>query len=569
MAADSTTSSSQNALQSQHFELSSPSTINEVSPTDLVSTTQPQRQCSYLKDTREQHLVAEPQPLQRSSPKNDDDEVYEEARLVFNKTIGGHYRHGKTGYREVGVLCLTWKDDDMQCKASEVDQLRDLFDQEFNFKTDYFEIPSNRWQTALQKKLSDFCWEYDSPDCLGIIYYGGHGYEGTDTKKFKLSAKVRPDGDGDPNVFFNDILNCLQLPASDQLVIIDCCYAARAFARDFVGGKRKFDLLTSAAADAKSPAPILPGSFTKALNDCLRSLLQKCPNGFSTSHLFREIYHTVGDIKPVLFDLSRHNYGKIWLRPQRPVTATNSERDGTYLHLTVRLNEGPDPAIINELATSLQFLPHVNQVRYDHLYAPKGQLDDFFQSVLFMRRLRPLIRRLKDDRLAKKNEALKHGDHRDPPASSWVKMLLKQVHNPIFGVNGPEAYQDHRKKRSTWPPAAVDEPSKLRAISKRLLSIKYNHDTRLSGAFVFDNFSRRVKTTDGSMTSVKASSNGLRLMTLPLSVSQMLATNEQQSQLFTNAMSERFRHFDLIRLVMWCSMLFTLVFFCTELKSCM
>ena len=44
----------------------------------------------------------------------------EEARVIFNKTIEGHYRQGKTGYRQVGALFLTWADDDMQCKAKEV-----------------------------------------------------------------------------------------------------------------------------------------------------------------------------------------------------------------------------------------------------------------------------------------------------------------------------------------------------------------------------------------------------------------------------------------------------------------
>ena len=47
----------------------------------------------------------------------------DEARLTFNKTIDGHYRHGKTGYRQVGALFLTWKDDDMQCKETEVGTL--------------------------------------------------------------------------------------------------------------------------------------------------------------------------------------------------------------------------------------------------------------------------------------------------------------------------------------------------------------------------------------------------------------------------------------------------------------
>ena len=66
-----------------------------------------------------QHSGAQPQPLQSPIGMSLDDEQYEEERLVFNKTI--RYRHGKTGYRRVGALCLTWKDDDLQCKSTEVE----------------------------------------------------------------------------------------------------------------------------------------------------------------------------------------------------------------------------------------------------------------------------------------------------------------------------------------------------------------------------------------------------------------------------------------------------------------
>ena len=53
---------------------------------------------------------------------------------------------------------------------------------------DYFEIPSEKWQTAHQLKVADFVHQYDSPDCMVIIYYGGHGYIGKETRELKLSA---------------------------------------------------------------------------------------------------------------------------------------------------------------------------------------------------------------------------------------------------------------------------------------------------------------------------------------------------------------------------------------------
>lgn len=123
-----------------------------------------------------------------TAPARPDEEPYEELEITFNKTLEGHYRHGKTGYKRVGVLFLTWEEDDLQCKETEVDALRDFFTDEFKYETDYFQIPKARWQTALQKRIADLFYEYDSPDCLTIIYYGGHGYVGEETRSLKLSA---------------------------------------------------------------------------------------------------------------------------------------------------------------------------------------------------------------------------------------------------------------------------------------------------------------------------------------------------------------------------------------------
>ena len=55
-----------------------------------------------------------------------------------------------------------------------MDKLRAIFSESFNFKTEYFEIPSERGETALHKKLVDFYYEYDSPEDLAITYYGEH-----------------------------------------------------------------------------------------------------------------------------------------------------------------------------------------------------------------------------------------------------------------------------------------------------------------------------------------------------------------------------------------------------------
>lgn len=156
-------------------------------------------------ESHEAPSVSPPPPLYNQRPKSASEKQRDEARLTFDKTIEGHYRHGKTGYKHVGALFLTWKDDDLQCRATEVgalsiyegitgshssqvDKLRELFEREFHFRTESYEIPSERWETALHKKLADFCYEYDNPEDLAIIYYAGHAYTGRETKEFKFAA---------------------------------------------------------------------------------------------------------------------------------------------------------------------------------------------------------------------------------------------------------------------------------------------------------------------------------------------------------------------------------------------
>lgn len=434
------------------------------------------------------------------------------AKLVFNKTIEGRYRHGKTGYRQVGALFLTWKDDDMQCKETEVDKLRQLFASDFNFKTVYFEIPSQRWETALHKAVADFCYDYDSPEDLAIVYYGGHAYEGRETKNFKWAARYdNSDGNGDPTAFFPDVLTCLRLPACDQLLILDCCFAAKAFSREHIG-KRKFELLTSAAHDRRSPAPNQKVSFTRTLTTALRSLLRDNPKGFDTGHLYREVYHTVppheATTKPLLFDQSRHNYGKIWLMPQvlsnGPVKAEKEEP--RFLKLTFRLNETPDLAVMNELALSLQYLPYVDQIKFEDLYAPKEQITNFMKSVVQAQRLKPLMRRLIARRKSLKVAELQTGNNGVEASKSLLKLHLEHNHLPVYdwshterapGHNQrvSEGSRDRRKKTGTWPPA--QRTSHVNGSSfGDTLSAEYNIDLPGPGTLVTKFLPRRVHTMD-------------------------------------------------------------------------
>ncbi|KAL8964667.1 MAG: hypothetical protein Q9183_004293, partial [Haloplaca sp. 2 TL-2023] len=419
-----------------------------------------------------------PFPPQRDTS----EDPYEELEITFNKTLEGHYRHGTTGYKRVGVLFLTWEEDDLQCKETEVDQLRDFFANQFNYETSSFEIPKERWQTALQKRIADLYYEYDSPDCLVILYYGGHGYIGEETRSLKLSAKVEADASGDPTLFMNDILGCCRLPACDQLLVLDCCFAANAFGTEHVG-KRKFEMIVSSGLRNKVPAPHQPGSFTGSLLKVLSKLLHENQEGFVTSQLYREIYHEVKhEVKPWLFDQAKRDYGRIWLRPQKPIAPTDGipTKGGAQLNLTLKLNKEPDSIAMNQLATHLQYLPHVDQVIFQKLWAPRRQIEDFMLFVQRAAKLRPLIRRVHAKRRLKELMALPQNERILQRPFSFLNLWLDQKHlstwdwsSALDGDNpSPSSPVIRRRKKSfTWPPVEDKASRKTKAsLSNRLFS---------------------------------------------------------------------------------------------------
>ena len=431
---------------------------------------------NQLRQIFQSKSATEPRPhveRNRSSAREEKHKHYEEARVTFTKTIAGHYRDGKTGYRRVGALFITWDEDDMQCKETEVDRLRTIFERDFGFETDLYQIPSKKSQSGLMSKVAQFINEYDDPDCLAIIYYAGHGNDGEETKKFKFYARAQATSEGDPSTFFDDIRAVAQTPDCDQLMILDCCFASKAFTREHLG-KRKFELLASAAHNQRCDAPRLENSFTRKLNDALPRLLRENPIGFSTAHLFREVYHDVLHVKPSLFDQSPRSLGRIWLRPQISTLPKNNDQGSTYLDITLRLTDTPEGVVMNELASHLQYLPYVREIRVKDLYAPKDKISDFMLFVLQAQKLKPLLRKLLAKRRRKNFLELhrrakeEHGTAHHKISSHLVDLHLINAERPLYDWSSARRYpkrgweddsleidQTKRRKSTTWPPESA------------------------------------------------------------------------------------------------------------------
>ena len=140
---------------------------------------------------------------------------------------------------------------------------------------------------------------------------------------------------------------------------------------------------------------------------------------------------------------------------------TSEEEEGRFLKLTFRLNKDPDLAVMNELALNLQYLPHVDQIKFEDLYAPREQLTSFMTAVMRAQKIKPLIRKLQARR---KRQELKTGGNGANAPESFLKLHLEQNHHSVCDwsrterVHGhkPKSHDDSRdgrKKTSTWPPA--------------------------------------------------------------------------------------------------------------------
>lgn len=86
------------------------------------------------------------------------------------------------------VLLLRWTDDDLNVQV-ELDRLRDIFEFQFGFATEQWNIPSKNPTRTLQAKLYDFQETHQLGSELLIVYYGGHG-EASRTGKSVWAAYV-------------------------------------------------------------------------------------------------------------------------------------------------------------------------------------------------------------------------------------------------------------------------------------------------------------------------------------------------------------------------------------------
>jgi hypothetical protein len=427
------------------------------------------------------------------------------AQIEFNKSIAGCYRDGNAEYDAVGVLLLTWADDDMNCKEEEVNVLERVFKDDFNYHTEQYEIPSTESSEALFSRLDAFVRCYDSPSKLGIIYYGGHAEKvessdgtGSDLELFarrtphgipaaslsrtntSLSDLSLPDSPTDvksltafdnpvpkgprppqPHISFMKICEHLKSSETDILLIVDSCFAAGAFTDQPFGG-RKCELFCSIAEKDLARAPGQHGSFTKILTKSLSEMIRESPQGFSTPDLYRRVYRQQHQAhKPFLFNQSRLDYGKIWLRPcpQKDKSGTDLESDDDAIDskytIDVRfhLTKSLDMMELNRVVKALQWIPFVQRVKMQSMHSPNDDLSDFIRTVYMANRLRPVLARIRRRRDVRQAHQLQRTDT-SPPSSPIANTTSEQFlgKNPrnveLFDWSKAKAVTPHEERLS-------------------------------------------------------------------------------------------------------------------------
>ncbi|KAH0537356.1 hypothetical protein FGG08_005835 [Glutinoglossum americanum] len=353
-----------------------------------------------------------------------------QAKFIFNKTLSSYGQQGAGEYKNVNALFLTWKEDDLKCLEKEVIKLQCLFREKFNYTTRNYQIPSQKSGTSLQLELARFVNDNDSPENLIIVYYGGHGVVDEGPWGLELAAKSRGDGNGDPRVYFNDMLATLRLIDCDVLIILDCCHAGKAF-YPVMPGKRKFELLTASSEDDWTPGPEKPGSFTTVMVNEIEELLKNQSSGFTISTLYHKLYHSQKlETTPFLFDMSQRDYGKLWLRPSpksdpRPKDGPHRQPQEalTTLSLTLHISDQINDLVIHEIARGLQYLKNVQKITFDELDAPDSVVLELVRSV----RMATIIRNWRKAFLKRKRQAEAAKTSTVPEEKEATQMKIKVV----------------------------------------------------------------------------------------------------------------------------------------------
>ncbi|EPE31318.1 Protein kinase-like (PK-like) [Glarea lozoyensis ATCC 20868] len=178
-----------------------------------------------------------------------------------NAALSRFFKTNRAEYDTGTVLVVYWEECEEEFKE-EGQQVGAFFSNKFNYNVEYFEIPREDPELALDSRLNELLLKNKKNDCLLIIHYGGHG-DDDDAQKRQLAWALNIEGDS-PALSWSALQPKLRLHHSEVLVLLDCCFASQAARGSKSPIPENVELLVACGLNTKT---VLPGktSFTTHL----------------------------------------------------------------------------------------------------------------------------------------------------------------------------------------------------------------------------------------------------------------------------------------------------------------
>ncbi|KAH7370074.1 hypothetical protein BKA65DRAFT_487637 [Rhexocercosporidium sp. MPI-PUGE-AT-0058] len=195
----------------------------------------------------------------------------------------GWSRRHNIRYCKVQVLLLKWQDDDLGVET-ELKDLGHVFADLFHYGVDVFDIPSEKPDKALKRRVFDFL-ENDADETLLILYYAGHARSSIQANEAPIwIANRRIDS---PSLPSGGIQSMFEEADADVLLLYDCCNSA-ATAESSSTQPHKGVTEVIAACGYETIAPeVGEHSFSNALSEVLAASSKGRP--FSVAELHTKI----------------------------------------------------------------------------------------------------------------------------------------------------------------------------------------------------------------------------------------------------------------------------------------
>jgi len=111
----------------------------------------------------------------------DIDEVAAHMRAAVK--AGWAKRH-QMRYSKAYVLLLSWEEDDLGVHT-EINELRDVFEDMYHFEVQEYNIPSTKPIRSVMNRVKEFL-DLESKETLLIVYYAGHAKRGRQSNEASI-----------------------------------------------------------------------------------------------------------------------------------------------------------------------------------------------------------------------------------------------------------------------------------------------------------------------------------------------------------------------------------------------